>query len=109
MDLSSIDSKIDQLNLEWQEYDFGDTLYVQIPTILLLKNINIGNDFETQKYRVQFHPDGNALIFKEAKQVSIVEKIGKMISEINAILYKQEEKMIQPESQSVDNTNYELY
>ena len=74
MNYLQINHEIEKLNLKWQEYDFGDTLYTKIPAMLLSQQTNIISDCQTKKYKIQFCKDGNALIFRETEQISLIEK-----------------------------------
>ena len=102
MDCLSINNKIEQLKLEWQEYDFGDTLYAKMPIVLLQQQLFIEGSCETSKYKIEFQPDGNAYIFQEMKQAFSFGKIFTIISEINKMLSKQERKPSKTEKQSID-------
>ena len=102
MNYFKIDARIEQLNLQWREYDFGDTLYAKIPTDILIAAIEIDVNFETPKYKVWFQSDNNALIFKEMQQLSFVTKIVAMTSRINRTLSKQEREFVRPKSPSTE-------
>ena len=102
MDYLNINNKIEQLKLEWQEYDFGDTLYAKMPIAWLQEQLFIEDSCETSKYKIEFQPDGNAYIFQEMEQVSLFEKMFTIISEINKMLSKQERKPNKTEKQSID-------
>ena len=101
MNYLNIDHKIDRLNLKWQEYDFGDTLYAKIPIALLSGKTSINNNCETQKYRIEFQADGNAYIFQEMEQISFFTKIFALVSQINHALAR-EEKASEPDKQHAD-------
>ena len=102
MDRLEINTKIEQLNLEWCEYDFGDTLYAKISIVSLLDRVYIKDSCETSKYKIEFQPDGNAYIFKEVEQVSLFAKMFAIISQINAALSKQENKTKKAKERPVD-------
>ena len=102
MDRLEINTKIEQLNLEWHEYDFGDTLYAKIPITSLLDRVFIEDSCETTKYKIEFQADGNAYIYKEIEQQPLFKKIFAIISQINAALSKQENKVKKAKDRSVD-------
>ena len=102
MDRLDINSKIEQLNLEWQEYDFGDTLYAKIPIVSLLALVPIEDSCETSKYKIEFQADGDAYIFQEMDRTPLFEKIFAIILQINSALYKQENKSKKAKKQPID-------
>ena len=73
MNYPKINSEVEKLNLNWREFDFGDTIYAKIPTNLLSKNVNLNNDCETEKYTIEFCADGYATIFTET-EASLLKK-----------------------------------
>ncbi|MDJ0591622.1 MAG: hypothetical protein QNJ72_16770 [Pleurocapsa sp. MO_226.B13] len=87
MDCLKINTEIERLNLQWQEYDFGDTLYAKVPIILLSKQSNIVTNCKTETYRIQFCQDGYALIFTETNRESEIKKIlSKILTIISSLL-----------------------
>ena len=102
MDRLEINTKIEQLNLEWCEYDFGDTLYAKIPITCLLDRVYIEDSCETSKYKIEFQPDGNAYIFKEIEQRPLFKKLFAIILQINTALSKQENKTKKVKERSID-------
>lgn len=102
MDCLNINHKIEQLKLEWQEYDFGDTLYAKMPIVWLQEQLLIEDSCETSKYKIEFQADGNAYIFQEMEQVPLFKKMFTIISEINQMLSKQESKSSKTEKQPID-------
>ncbi len=89
MNYLKINNEVEKLNLQWYEYDFGDTLCAKIPTDLLSQQTNITNDCETEKYRIQFGADGYAIILKESVRASSFEKAIAIFSRIY-LLFKRE-------------------
>ena len=102
MDCLNINHKIEELKLEWQEYDFGDTLFTKVPIARLQEQLFIEGNYETSKYKIEFQPDGNAYIFQEIEQKSLFKKMFTTILEINNILSKQESKSNKTKKQSID-------
>ena len=90
MDYSNIHARIEQLNLKWQEYDFGDTLYAEIPISIFSSQTSIVEDCETQKYKIKFQDNGYVLTFKEKEEVSFVTKIIAMLRTINSTVSQSE-------------------
>lgn len=84
MNYLKINNEIEKLNLDWYEYDFGDTLYAKIPTSLVSQQTNITKDCQTEKYTIKFDRDGYTLIFKELEQISLVEKIVEAFSKTSS-------------------------
>ena len=103
MDYSNIHSQIEKLNLKWQEYDFGDTLYAEIPATLFSETTNIIANCETQKYKIRFQKNGYVLTFKEKNEVSLVEKMVKKLREINLSLSKEENDAYKSKKRFIDS------
>ena len=72
---SKINLEIDRLDLDWQEYDFGDTMYAKIPIELLFSETNIFEDCDTQKYKIRFTVHDYVLVFTEQQKPLLASKI----------------------------------
>jgi|GEM_PF-2087632 len=103
MNYLKIDNEVEKLNLQWYEYDFGDTLYAKIPTSLLSQQTNITDNCETEKYRIQFDNDGYITIFKESEQASSIEKRIKTFLRIYS-LFKRETSFDNSQQQTANQT-----
>ena len=92
-----VNREIKRLNLKWQEYDFGDTLYAKVAIFILTEQTNIVGSCETESYKIQFCKDGYALIFTETKQVSLVEQILQGLCKINLLLFRRKYSYLKSE------------
>ena len=92
-----VNREIKRLNLKWEEYDFGDTLYARVPIFILAKKTSIVGSCETESYKIQFGKDGYALIFMEMKQNSLVEEVLQWLSRINLLLLRQKYSYLKSE------------
>lgn len=92
-----VNQEIKRLNLKWQEYDFGDTLYAKVPILILVEKTSIVSNCETEFYKVQLGKDGYALIFMEMKQSSLVEQILQKLSKINLLLFRRKYSYLKSE------------
>jgi len=95
-------TKIEQLDLKWQEYDFGDTMYAKMPANVFSKKTNIVKNCTIQKYTIQFQKNGDALIFKESEPAPLLKKMIGMLLEINILLSKQEGNVPQAKNIHLD-------
>ena len=102
MNYSDIHAQIERLNLEWQEYDFGDTLYAEIPIVVFSAETGIVANCMTQKYTIQFQDNGYVLAFKEKEEVSFITKMIRRIRKVNHYLAKEENSSYKPEKQFID-------
>jgi len=88
MDCSSIHTEIERLNLKWQEYDFGDTLYAEIPISRFLSQTSIDQSCETQKYIIKFQDNGYVLTFKEKEELSLLTRIIAIFTIIKSTVFQ---------------------
>ena len=93
MNHSKINFQLDNLDLCWQEYDFGDTFYATITADILLAKADLISNLTTNKYQVEFHTDGYAWIFKDNNQETLVKQIIYFWHNLNLWLFKKDYKM----------------
>ena len=102
MNYLSIRTKIEQLDLKWQEYDFGDTMYAKMPANVFSKKTNIVNNCTIQKYTIHFQESGDAFIFKESESAPLLKTMIGILLEINLLLSKQEGNVPQAKNKHLD-------
>ncbi|BAZ43311.1 hypothetical protein NIES4102_03110 [Chondrocystis sp. NIES-4102] len=83
MNNNQINLKIEQLNLNWQEYDFGNTVYAIIRDEEFFQITDIYRSCATDKYQIRFQNSGEVYIFQEIEQVNWIEKLFNIISKYN--------------------------